>query len=111
MISRAAVALLAVLVATPGLAFNFECSRFQTFGQSLERPRQPTCVDAIYPPFDKDFALDFRYEVESCRSEIDTYRAKLNDYLSCLKSEGDDVVSGYNDLVRRFNCKARGSYC
>jgi hypothetical protein len=104
---RTIVGIFAVLASSPALAANFACSSFQVFGGGLERPKQPTCIDELLRPFD-DRDYQFQFQVQTCQSEIETYRGQLNSYLSCLKSEGDDVISSYNDMVRRFNCKARG---
>jgi hypothetical protein len=100
---RAAIVLLTVLIVPPARALNFECSRFQELGGALKRPSEPTCVDGL--PLPREDNDDFAFQ--NCRSEIESYRGELNDYLSCLKSESDDVVRSFNDLVNRFNSMAR----
>jgi hypothetical protein len=109
MITRAGICLVIVSMAVPAAATTFGCSSFQTFGRGLERPTQPTCVNELLRPFGDEFLSNFRWQLERCRSEIEIFESRLNDYLFCLKSEGDDALSDYNELVRGFNCKARGS--
>ena len=106
-----AATLITTLMASPCFANNLECRKFQKYGgalnEGLERPHAPTCVDGLMPPVD-----DYNhFEFQDCLSQIENYRAEVNDYLSCLKSESREALSGLNSLIDRFNCKARGSSC
>jgi hypothetical protein len=106
----AAITFVTILFSAPVLALNLECLSFESLGGGIERPIQPTCAVRLYPPLrsDRYGFYDFQLDVDRCRSEIESFRYKMNEYLSCLKSEGDEAISVYNDLVRRFNIRARG---
>lgn len=92
MIRLASAALLALAV-TPAAAQMF-CTR----------PTAPYCVRS-------GSSLD-QYSFDSCRSEMEVYRARMREYLSCLDLEKQDMLREFNRSVDKFNCMAQGnSFC
>jgi hypothetical protein len=62
-------------------------------------------------------AFDNEYDFDSCKSEMESYKNDVDDYLQCLRREveeaaeearrkGDDALSTYNDAVEAFNRRA-----
>lgn len=82
-------------------ALPFQCAEFGL--GAIERPTKPYCVQ-------QPFAGD-EYAFESCKSELESYRSKMRNYLDCLSAESNEAVSEFNAVVRSFNCNASGSYC
>jgi len=68
-------------------------------------PSPPYCIDS-YGTFDNDWSF------RSCKSEVENYLANVERYLDCLDSEKLETSRKANEVVERFNCKARGdSFC
>ncbi len=103
-----AVAIILV-VADSATALDLECMQFRTIDDKLERPSAPTCVDELQRPFDNSLLLEFQSDVDSCRSELDDYRAKVSAYIECLKSESQASAAEFNEVVNKFNCKVSGN--
>jgi hypothetical protein len=79
----------------------YRCSGFGYL--RLERPEKPSCFTM---PFEGDDIL-----FEDCRSQMQSYKSSMRDYLDCLKAESDEAIEEYNSTVRSFNCNAQGSFC
>lgn len=98
------IALLSALVGsigTPATALDFECSEFRPLlgDRDLERPDPPPCVSS-FGSFADSYAFD------SCRSDVEAYRATTEKYLRCLDSEGKEAINDFNEAVRAFNQRA-----
>jgi hypothetical protein len=78
-----------------------QCAEFGFAG--IERPEKPSCIGY---PFNGDDSI-----IEECRSEIESYRSRINSYLDCLVAESNEVRDEFNSTVRTFNCSVGGSYC
>jgi hypothetical protein len=48
-------------------------------------------------------------DFESCKNEMESYRSDAEEFLSCQKRENEEAIEEYNDAVRSFNDRARGS--
>ena len=107
---RRAVVLLACLSAAApnAAAFDFTCSQFRGHSyltHQLVRPEPPSCLDTLYISMD-----DFSFKM--CRSDMESYRRQVEDYLQCLHDEGGEAVNELNSAVDKFNCYAcGGSVC
>ena len=62
------------------------------------KPDAPSCANG-YGNFHDQF--DFR----NCQREMEWYKTKVGDFTSCLKREGNDAISEYNDAVASFNSR------
>ena len=65
------------------------------------KPSKPRCIDLMWT-FEDTFSFD------SCRQEIKRYRDAVEAYLSCLEQEADTTANELKEVIRRFNCKAKG---
>ncbi|KRB61386.1 hypothetical protein ASE04_21205 [Rhizobium sp. Root708] len=83
-------------------AFDFQCSEFRPLLQDrqLKRPDKPFCT-STYLPFTDSFDFD------SCRREVQQFKASVEKYLACVEIEGKEAVAEYNDIVSSFNRRAK----
>jgi hypothetical protein len=79
-----AIALLGVT--NPSLAF---CSK----------PDAPSCASDYSKFEDQD-------EFDRCKSDMESYKSEVEDFLSCLKRDGDEALNDYNEAVSSFNNRA-----
>ena len=89
MVLRRSLALIVTLV-VPTAAWGF-CSE----------PSAPYCATG-FGQFDDDGAF------EDCRSEMESFKSEVEDYVECLKRKGEEAVDEYNNAVEEFNNRARG---
>lgn len=64
-------------------------------------PSAPSCVTR-YGSFDDEDDYD------RCKRQLNSYRSEVESYLSCLKDASDDAIREYNDAVQSFNRRAKG---
>lgn len=65
-------------------------------------PSEPYCVRQ-YGGFSSD------YEYQDCRRSVERFQTDVQDYLSCVENAAVDSI---NEVVEKFNCRARGdTYC
>lgn len=64
------------------------------------KPIEPRCVTA-FGTFDDDWAFD------RCKRELNDFVAATKIYIDCLNSERDEAIRQTNEVISRFNCKAR----
>lgn len=79
---------------------------FGAFTQALRAssctaPNAPFCA-TTYGKFDDD--SDFNL----CKSEMETYRSEVEDFLHCRKRESQEALDEYNNAVESFNRRASG---
>lgn len=84
-----------VLIMIAAVSITAEAGAFCT------KPDAPYCAASFG-------AFDDRSDFESCRSEMESYKSNVEEFLSCQKRESDSAVSDYNDAVESFNRRARG---
>jgi hypothetical protein len=102
MMKSGVVLLLALIVPTSAFAFGDECREFRgysTLSKRIERPEPPSCTQSLY-------GLD-RTALEMCADEMTDYRFKMESYLRCLKWEGNEAASEYNNAVAMFKAGIR----
>lgn len=67
--------------------------------RTIERPQQPFCATS-FGTFDE-------FSFQTCRSEMEDYRQKIQDFAECLAYENERAVSEFNDAVQGFNRRTR----
>jgi hypothetical protein len=83
----------------PILLFSLPAS-----GMLLRRchePPRPFCQEN-----DTDFQTDWRFQM--CRSEIESFRIQVQEFLDCQRRNEREVVESLNRVIEQFNCRARG---
>ncbi|MFK0332222.1 hypothetical protein ACIQUB_13935 [Rhizobium sp. NPDC090275] len=92
----------AIMASTDAKAFDVECSEFRPLMQDrqLKRPEKPFCASSYLPFTD---SLDF----DTCRREVQQFKASVEKYLACVESESKQAVAEYNDVVASFNRRAQ----
>ena len=77
-------------------------------GAFCSEPDAPYCASR-YGAFDDE------YEFDRCKREMESYQSEVEDFISCLKREiedlnrkGNQAVDDYTDAVTSFNRRARG---
>ena len=70
-----------------------------------------TYCDEPNPPWCLNNSLSDRSSFNQCRSEVDSYVDRVNNYVDCLRDAQRSAIKRANDVVRRFNCKAEGRTC
>jgi hypothetical protein len=68
---------------------------------SCSTPDAPSCASR----YDK---FDDQDEFDSCKREMESYKSEVEDFMSCLKREGDEAINDYDAAVQRFNSRAGG---
>lgn len=70
---------------------------------SCFEPAKPGCVE---------FGFNTSVDFEHCKSEVEDYLQKSQDYIQCLQNNINNAANEANEVVKQFNCKASGkSYC
>lgn len=68
-------------------------------------PSEPHCIGMLG-------MLRDEVTFQMCRREVEDYRHRVREYISCLREEQADAIVRLNRTVERFNCHARGqSFC
>ncbi|MDI7862542.1 hypothetical protein MRS76_11275 [Rhizobiaceae bacterium n13] len=95
-----------IVSGSPSLAVDIldtKCREFRpSYGinkRQLERPEVPYCATSGFSFFDE-------FSFNSCRSEMEGYRSKVEDFIKCLGAENDRVVDEFNEAIGDFNRKA-----
>ena len=58
------------------------------------------------------WSLGLILDFEHCKSEVEDYLQKSQDYIQCLQNNINNAANEANEVVKQFNCKASGkSYC
>lgn len=74
-----------------------------SFGGFCSEPQPPWCLNG---------SLKDEYAFQSCRSEVQGYVKSAEHYADCLRDEANRAIRKANDVVRQFNCKAKGqTFC
>ena len=90
--SRAILIAGLVLISTADYASALYCSE----------PDAPYCASR-YGSFDDE------WDFNRCKREMESYRSEVESYVDCLKDEINETISEYEDAVSDFNRRARGS--
>lgn len=90
----AGVALYLLLPCGSGVAQSYYC----------DRPRKPSCIDTMALVRDE-------YTFQTCRSEVERYQQRSNDYQDCLRNEFEAMAAERKKIIDRFNACAQNSYC
>ena len=88
-----ALLLFTVLVLVRPAVAQYDCSP----------PSEPSCISDL--SFNRDDCV-----FESCRSDVESYRLRMVDYLSCLEREHSEGLENLKHIVDRFNACARNQY-
>lgn len=83
---------LLVLLASPAQALLF-CTR----------PDPPSCLISL--------GMADRYEFDFCRSQVESYRSDVQEYVACLRKEQNAVLEELGEAIRKFNDCANNRYC
>ncbi|PJE33761.1 hypothetical protein PSM7751_04254 [Pseudooceanicola marinus] len=75
-------------------------SEAQTYHSCYE-PDPPNCIDR-YGTFDDEWSFD------RCRGEVEDYVDDVGYFQSCLADWHQAIGYEAEDVIDRFNCKARG---
>ena len=76
------------------------------FSFGCYKPTIPMCVENYYGNFNS------KSDFEMCKREVENYLGDLQDYIQCLEKEINEAIEEQNEVIKKFNCKARGdSYC
>ena len=74
-------------------------------GAHCSTPMAPLCAE-------KSTLLDNRWEFNSCRREMESYKSEIGIYGDCVRGEARNQVEGtirnYNAAVESFNRRVRG---
>jgi hypothetical protein len=65
------------------------------------KPNAPYCASQ----YDK---FDDQDDFDSCKSEMESYQSDVELFMSCLRRQGDEAISEYNDAVASFDRRAQG---
>lgn len=68
------------------------------------RPDPPRCADYLT-------ASSSGSEFDNCRSEIESFRDEVREFIDCQGRERDEVLQELEDEVRQFNDCARDRLC
>jgi hypothetical protein len=52
-------------------------------------------------------AFDSQDDFDRCKRQMSSYQSEAQDYLSCVRREGDNAIEEYNSAVESFNRRAR----
>ena len=58
------------------------------------RPSEPSIPSGSYAE---------EYEMDSAKSEVDSYLSEMNEYIRCLADEADDAKSEANNVLDQWN--------
>jgi TolA-binding protein len=108
------------------LAINPMGYAYAFFTGFCNEPSEPYCIDS-FGTFDDEFSFS------NCRGEVQSYIDNVNDAIRCMDDEIEERINKIkklkqeieelesqqveirekaNQIIERFNCKARGgSYC
>lgn len=95
--------------AFPIIAFALACAigaeaQAQTYNSCFE-PAPPDCIDR-YGTFDDEWSFN------RCKRDVESYIDDVSMFRSCLANWHEAVGYEVDEVIERFNCKARGeSYC
>ncbi len=90
---------LAIVAAAAELSMASAATQFSGF---CYEPSEPFCVSQ-YGEFSSE------YEFETCRRAVERYQRDVQEYLMCIEGAAVDSI---NEVVDKFNCRARGdTYC
>jgi len=67
------------------------------------RPEPPWCLHSL--------GTANRFDFDSCRSEMETYRLNVQQYVACLRKEQSTVLDELDEAIRKFNACANSRYC
>jgi hypothetical protein len=66
---------------------------------SCLEPRAPMCAAG-----DDNFAS--QEEFESCRGAMESYKADVEDFVSCLQDQSEDAMTSYREALSSFSTRA-----
>lgn len=76
-----------------------------TLAAFCSEPSEPYCINSLDDDSDAD-------DIENCRWRVQSFVRETESYLACLREAADGAVEKSNDVVRKYNCRARReSYC
>src|SRR4051794_4970695 len=84
------------------VAFQMSAAYAQTY--YCDRPRKPSCIDAMAISRDE-------VTFQTCRDEVEHYQRRSVEYQDCLRMEFDDMASERKKQIDRFNSCAQNTYC
>lgn len=91
-----AIQMIRAMIVAAALLFTSE----QAFAY-CSKPDAPYCATR----FD---AFDDQDDFDSCKSETESYKSNVEDFMRCLRRQGDEAVSDYESAVASFNRRAGG---
>ena len=66
------------------------------------------CSEPSKPYRDGSGFFDDESEFERCKSEVESDVDDVKRYTECLSQAADDAIRESNDVVDKFNCRAKG---